>query len=985
VQSSFLSLVTDAAIIVERSRLHSSNSWRIAKITAFDEKTGAHSLRYACQLFAKSLGEPAVLNTSLLEDEVIFDEAQVHLILAMREFAVIRRNSLAHTKQASKAFDSHHIDNMNDGTSEVSESDLSAIIGQRVERIPVGGGDGQVLTLIGIDVDSASSAEKNLLAVLVSDDGVVIKDVPAKEIHFQDRENPPDQNDGGQASNRASLRRGLPFPFAVRRRSVENPVDVPRKTCLRRTWSAISLSSNLRPLDIKIPEVVSNESDTDQDRAIKVGDRWWSCEIGMVTVTLFGDASTVESPPRISVMITAKDKLGHPSIVTTRSDSLAQALLTLNQTKGMDWPTYSLCKLDFTVHIEYDPSSTTYWAKTTLSLPLPSQTKTPSYEKLIEPAFDDNMAWSPDRTSRCRKISARSPSLEVDTKSGNLCNGFDTICLQCMEIIGVLEQHTSDTSEGTDVDRPNIPRFANPTLSKKLSSQLDDALCVVGGALPRWCTFGPSFSPRVFSYASRQLLLRRAAFGVSRGILKQQESKIDVGKLRQRMAALRGRAVELMGEAFSGGAEDPTALQLQADELYGMEEALAARVRSAFRSAKWQEHSLEVVKAAVRREKLLSDAAHVMEKYATDTKINRRRLEVRFAGESGFDAASGDEAGVTRGFYADVAEALLSSETIASVLPLSKCDTIPEDVANIRSTCVFGESDNETTRLPLWIPDMDASGQVIIPTPRADLRSCLGVYPRPLPSYHPRLPEVQQAFRFMGRLFAAAMRDGFMFPLPISASFLRLVQYAPVEEVSGFSDTKLLPSRDILLTAADLPRPGFLGGEVYAADLHICRALDDLDGSEPPLTSVELQRRYRELAEDKNFARLAFGMSYDCSFEEYFQDRTFVDPLDPTQGDEAVRLCHRGHKKAVTIYNIREWVALSKSFMLFDGVVMQAAAFRQGIEDFFPFQFLCIFTSEELQRDVCGAGDNVDDWDEGAIRKLFKLNGTCTPDLEHAL
>ena len=38
------------------------------------------------------------------------------------------------------------------------------------------------------------------------------------------------------------------------------------------------------------------------------------------------------------------------------------------------------------------------------------------------------------------------------------------------------------------------------------------------------------------------------------------------------MTALRARAVELVGEAFSGGSEDPTALQLQADELYGMEE-----------------------------------------------------------------------------------------------------------------------------------------------------------------------------------------------------------------------------------------------------------------------------------------------------------------------------------------------------------------------------------------------------------------------------
>lgn len=57
----------------------------------------------------------------------------------------------------------------------------------------------------------------------------------------------------------------------------------------------------------------------------------------------------------------------------------------------------------------------------------------------------------------------------------------------------------------------------------------------------------------------------RVAFGPSRSTLKQQETKINVDRLRQRMNSLRARAVELVGEAFSGGAEDPTALQLQAD------------------------------------------------------------------------------------------------------------------------------------------------------------------------------------------------------------------------------------------------------------------------------------------------------------------------------------------------------------------------------------------------------------------------------------
>ena len=84
-----------------------------------------------------------------------------------------------------------------------------------------------------------------------------------------------------------------------------------------------------------------------------------------------------------------------------------------------------------------------------------------------------------------------------------------------------------------------------------------------------------------FSYTSRKALLDRVAFGVSRSTLRQQDAKVNIGRLRQRMTALRARAVELVGEAFSGGAEDPTALQLQADELYGMEEVRIHVTRSA--------------------------------------------------------------------------------------------------------------------------------------------------------------------------------------------------------------------------------------------------------------------------------------------------------------------------------------------------------------------------------------------------------------------
>jgi hypothetical protein len=260
-------------------------------------------------------------------------------------------------------------------------------------------------------------------------------------------------------------------------------------------------------------------------------------------------------------------------------------------------------------------------------------------------------------------------------------------------------------------------------------------------------------------------------------------------------------------------------------ELYGMEEAIGTRVLGLFRTAKWQEYSLQVAKAAVRRDYLLQDAVAVMEGYSRDALVCRRRLEVRFEGESGFDAASGDEAGVTRGFYADVAESLLSSETVAGIYCSSRCAAVASNPTSEKTDYMELEHfDKESAKLPLWIPDLDNSSQVVIPTPRANARSSLGLFPRPIPSYHPQHSDVLQMFRFIGRLFAAAMRDGFMFPLPISSSFLKLVQHSSQSE-QGFQPDEATCVPSPILSANDLPRPGFLGGEVYAADFHIGRAL----------------------------------------------------------------------------------------------------------------------------------------------------------------
>jgi hypothetical protein len=954
-------------IIIERPCSNLNEPWRIALVTGYDHYKGSHSVRYASDLDGSTSSQWTIDEDNIdFLMKLTFETEETDLILAVREYYILFRASNEKHNWfpygVSKAKPVQH-----KKSPTLSTLNGEHTVGSRIEVKYEG--KWITTTLRGIERLVSSENVATFLFSVVTDDGIVKAITGTDNIRIPNKT--PESSSGMQdLFNDASIH-GLDgpdsvlrhFPFMSRRPdSSRNEPTNANATALKRNWSALSLVEAMRPVELSLEDSVPSTRATGELYSWKV--KLVNCE-----GALLSSCALIENPPRINVVFAAIDKPSATELTQPSGITLISALKSIHfSQKWQDWSVDGGFKLFYSVNVTSEgfPAKDIGRKSSDSNLLLAGKSYT---SDVIA-----SRGRSIDQESRCRKLSARSPSKEEEKSIVGLCEGLDEFCVKCMELLSILADYTDEYLTGVDKEQNKFSCFANDSLSSKLTEQVDYPLAVVGGLLPDWCVLAPSFTPRVFSYESRRLLLERVAFGVSRATLKQQEAKVNVGRLRQRMAALRGRAVELVGEAFSGGADDPTALQLQADELYGMEEALAARVRAAFRSVKWQEHALQVAKVAIRRNQLLSDATIVMEKYATDTYVNRRRLEVRFDGESGFDAASGDEAGVTRGFYADVAESLVSCENVAGIFCPAPCALAPATSTLSKMQLIDFERSShiETLKLPLWIPDMDSSSQVVIPTPRAAKKSGLGVYPRPLPSYHPLMPDVLQRFRFIGRLFAAALRDGFMFPLPLSAAFLKLVQSASLPNgVHRFSYSY----KDSVLTSEDLPRPGFLGGEVFAIEEHICKALDCLDSCIPPLSRHEMQHKYNDIATDKNFANIAFGKSYECSFEEYVQDRTFVDPLDPSQGEEAIPLCSEGHKKPVTIYNVREWVALAKKFILFDGVIAQAMAFRSGVEDFFSADYLRLFTAEELQRDICGGGDNVDNWDDAAVRKLFKLDG----------
>lgn len=633
---------------------------------------------------------------SFLSSAICFDEIATQVILCAREYCIVGRNKLDDFPFAVLSSSNDIPDAIM--TETISTAPSNPPIGSRIESNCGPSRTWATYTLVGASKGASLANDGEYEYRLVSDEGEIFAKVALDQLKMV----------VGQESNRLRRRstrdeRSGIFPFFDSRNRYEvtnNNSDelqsiTNRDRALKRNWSALALADvGAATVDLNVPtkQTVSFLSSDSQYF-------YWDVHYADSTVSITANTHFVEFPPQMNVNFsTTQGKAPCLNIHKSADQTMIRSLKDLytQQATYYEWPPKTPIKLFFSISKIPEPS-TTASSEVVKQLNASPTTHFSVYDK----KSDSDLR--PD--NRSRKLSSRAVGVDDDAVPSTVCEGLDELCMQCLELIGLLSECAENGAVQREKDDTSLACFASTALSKKLSDQLDaDPLCVVGGALPDWCLAAASFAPRAFTYDSRKALLERAAFGVSRSTFRQQEARINVARLRQRMSSLRARAVELVGEAFSGGAEDPTALQLQADELYGMEEALATRVRASFRAAMWQEHSLQVAKAAVRREYLLNDAAAIMEKYAKDPLVCRRRLEVRFVHESGFDAASGDEAGVTRGFYADVAEALLSGDIIATTNCASQCSSGGKEYLKKSDGIGSDDIENYSLKLPLWIP-----------------------------------------------------------------------------------------------------------------------------------------------------------------------------------------------------------------------------------------------------------------------------------------
>jgi hypothetical protein len=270
----------------------------------------------------------------------------------------------------------------------------------------------------------------------------------------------------------------------------------------------------------------------------------------------------------------------------------------------------------------------------------------------------------------------------------------------------------------------------NRKLTRKLSGVLGDVVSVASGCIPEWCQMVPSLCPFLFSFSTREQLVKCTAFGTSQTIFWLQEQRVDP-MLRRRLREAEntiGQVTEMSGEAA----------QRAYDRLMHAQEAIERQRIGKLRS--------DIARVS-RDERILSQADALMRVHADVT----RMLEVQFIDEHGFGW------GVTQGFYTAVALELQRAD--GDVCIWRDADPIAAEVAG-----AGGAAEESAPNAPAS-PTAKYTNRVYVQV------GAEGLFPRPMHAKDGRLAEVCERMRLLGRLIAKALRDGFNVPLPLSSAF----------------------------------------------------------------------------------------------------------------------------------------------------------------------------------------------------------------------
>ena len=283
---------------------------------------------------------------------------------------------------------------------------------------------------------------------------------------------------------------------------------------------------------------------------------------------------------------------------------------------------------------------------------------------------------------------------------------------------------------------------------------------------------------------------------------------------------------------------------------------------------------------------------------------SRALLEVVFDDETGF----GD--GVTQSFYTDVAAELCG-------------DT--EEAAG------------------LWAEHLPSSR--VKHQGKTFLHSRRGLFPRPHVPGSPKSLAACKRFRFLGRLMAKALRDGFIVPVTLCPHFFEAVLGA-----------------DLPLEALPSPGDGW-AGEFLGAAARFAR--DRRSNTAPSSSQPGWAAKYLQ----------AKGAAGEMSFDEYCQHCYFLET-----GSSGMEICEGGGERILSSANLEEFVECAAHWWLRDGIMPQVEAFRHGVEDVCDSPAIWAFEAEELQELMCG--QRAPEWTEKELKQHLKCRGGGSPTVK---
>nr|CAD7452850.1 unnamed protein product [Timema tahoe] len=574
--------------------------------------------------------------------------------------------------------------------------------------------------------------------------------------------------------------------------------------------------------------------------------------------------------------------------------------------------------------------------------------------------------------------SARDTTLSPSTPTPSMSCTVEDV-LQLLRHLFVISTFPDDNTADADQEGDGLTpdEFTSKKITNKLLQQIQDPLVLSSGALPSWCEELNHSCPFLFPFETRQLCFNCTAFGASRKSKNVKNNNINSLNilavnifmsnlnlfLRSKMKAdicfkshRTQRDVTLERQRAPGLSprrEDPHEFRV------GRLKHERVKVPRGENLLDW---ALQVMRIHADRKSILEGIGYCFFPlmFIIFSKIHIRDLKVEFQGEEGTGL------GPTLEFYA-----LVAAELQRKDLNMWLCD-----------------DDQETS--PNGVNQQDSFLLEVAKPPGYYVRRPAGLFPSPLPQDSLACDRATKYFWFLGVFLAKVLQDNRLVDLPLSQPFLKLMCHGEIQNNVNERIGLVPVSRRINIAEEDVMMSSYISEEsekeleldppkISPEDtkpwdqgkvekLYLFSGIlssDDLCEVDPVRGHFlqqlnDLSSRKARIAQDNTLSyedRVRqiqnLGLGQAVRLEDLAITFTY-QPSSRAFGFSVAELAPSGSDMEVTLDNLEEYVDLTTSFCLEQGVVRQMESFRAGFSRVFPMDKLRAFSPEEVRVMLCG-------------------------------